>query len=440
MKLLLLFFVSILFCTNTFAQRGKDGNKIVSGSAVVINEYTALTSNANIGDVQITVQASGLNQFGRFATTLVPGDLIMIIQMQGASLLGGFTVGLNNTTFGFPKDSTWGSITNYNNCGNYQLLQVKGVPNSTTIELDCPLRFAFDVVGRTQIVRLPRINNFTINFGATVTCDAWNGIRGGIVAFEVDGNITLNGNINTDAKGFRGGAKENFSTLGLNEISCDTAEVGAQKGEGIGGYKSDYNYLGGRFCKGAAANAGGGGNCHNAGGGGGGNGGSTSNYFAVGVPDISNPNYITAYNLETPGIANIVSSGGGRGGYSASSANVSPLTNAPGASAWGGDFRGKKGGFGGRPLDYSTGRLYLGGGGGAGDMNENWGGRGGNGGGMIYGICHGNIIGAGTISSNGENGENTTGTSPPLFGSQGQDGAGGAGAGENLENLTVLLT
>ena len=50
-------------------------------------------------------------------------------------------------------------------------------------------------------------------------------------------------------------------------------------------------------------------------------------------------------------------------------------------TSWGGDNHKNRGGLGGRPLDYSTGKIFLGGGGGAGDLNESntIGGSGGNG-------------------------------------------------------------
>jgi gliding motility-associated-like protein len=424
-------FTLLLFAHTCIAQRGKDGNKTIIGNTKV-NEYTVLTANASIGDTILQVQSSSLNANNRFSGILAAGDLLMVVQMQGATLGGSFFVGLNNTTFGIPKDSTWGRITAYNNCGNYQFVQVKSILSSTQIIIDCALIHDFTAAGKVQVVRVPRYATLNIPTSTSLTCDAWNGSKGGVLSFEVDGNTTLNGSVSADTCGFRGGEKENLSEFGLNETACDTPSVGAMKGEGIGGFKNAYNYLGGRYCKGAAGNAGGGGDCHNAGGGGGANGGDTALYKAIGIPDISTANNITAFNLETPPISTIISSGGGRGGYSASSNNVSPLTNAPASTVWGGDFRIKNGGFGGRPLDYSTGKIFMGGGGGAGDMNENYGGSGGNGGGLIYALCYGNITGNGSISCNGENGQSTTATSAPLSGNRGQDGAGGGGGGGTI--------
>ena len=54
------------------------------------------------------------------------------------------------------------------------------------------------------------------------------------------------------------------------------------------------------------------------------------------------------------------SAGGGRGGYSFSSANLNALTVGPSNASWGGDYRNSVAtGLGGRPLDYSTGRLFF---------------------------------------------------------------------------------
>ncbi len=65
------------------AQAGRDGVKVINGSTIV-NEYTSLSANANSGSTSITVTSSSLNNGGLFSANLNPGDLIFIIQMQGA--------------------------------------------------------------------------------------------------------------------------------------------------------------------------------------------------------------------------------------------------------------------------------------------------------------------------------------------------------------------
>jgi PKD repeat protein len=394
------------------AQRGKDGAKTIS-SSVNVNEYTPLSADVSAGSTTISVSNSALNTNGYFSGSLAAGDLVFIIQMQGASM------SLNN-------DSTYGNVNVYNNCGNNEFAQVKSVPNSTTITLDCGLQHSYTATGRVQVVRVPRWSSLTINSGGVLTCPTWNVSTGGVLVVEVLGNTIINsgGSINTTGKGFRGGALDNLSQFGTGDFRYWLPESGAEKGEGIAGNQGDYDNFSGRYDRGAPANGAGGGDGHTSGGGGGGNAGNIATWNGYGVPDVSTGSWASAWNLEWSGFATNNSSGGGRGGYSYSSDDRNALVEGPGNTNWSGDFRRNVGGFGGRPLDYSTGRLFLGGGGGAGDQNQNKGGAGGNGGGMIYVYSFGTMSGSGQVISNGANG----GTTPI----RGTDAAGGAGAGGTI--------
>jgi gliding motility-associated-like protein len=415
----------------SMAQRGKNGNQTITTSNSIVNEYAVLTADASTGNTTITVDNNSLNSNNRFSSSLSQGDLIMIIQVQGASLFGTTFVDGNGDTFGWPKDSTWGEIVNYNNCGNYELAEVFGVSGSNTIQLNCALQYNYTASGRVQVVRMPRYTNLTINNGASITCDSWNGTKGGIVAIEVDGTTSISGSINTTGKGFRGGAVDNQASFGSNDIASTSSVYGAEKGESIAGFQNDYNVNGGRYCKGAPANAGGGGNMHNGGGGGGGNGGNPTAWIAVGNPSNATANWANAWNLEWPGLAAASSSGGGKGGYTASTNNQNALTVGPNVAAWGGDNRNKQGGYGGRPLNYTANKLFFAGGGGAGDGNDGYTGAGGAGGGVIFMNCYGAISGSGTIVSNGNNGVNSFGNAS-INGIAGKDGAGGGGAGGTI--------
>lgn len=417
------YFVCLLsflaYSSTGYSQRGKNGPLTVS-STIEVNEYTTLTANAVAGSTSITVAGSSLNGHGRFSSNLSEGDLIMLIQMQGATLLSGV------------EDSTWGAITNYNNCGLYELCEVLKVPNSTTIKLSCPLTNSYTSSGNVQVVRIPRYSTLTVNGGGVINCDAWNGSTGGIVAVEVLGTTSINGNISADSLGFRGGAILDNSGS-TNSIGYDSTSValGGQKGEGIGGYQTQYNIYGGMYGRGAPGNGGGGGDQWNASGGGGGNGGNINLYNGNGNPDTTTSSWDSAWNLEYAGFDTNVSSGGGRGGYTISWFPVgtpNPLTTPPGNSDWGMTDRNRMnaGGKGGRPLDYTTGRLFLGGGGGAGHEDQSLGGPGGNGGGIIYISAYGAVLGSGSVHSNGgaggnDNSNNTLG-----------DGMGGGGSGGTI--------
>ncbi|MGQ0827489.1 MAG: gliding motility-associated C-terminal domain-containing protein [Bacteroidota bacterium] len=412
-----LLFLLFLLCCHTLliAQRGKSGAFTVSTLNTIVNEYTNLAVDAPSGSSSINVGNSSLNSGGTFPSTLKAGDLFMILQMQGATIKSGV------------MDSTWGEVLNYNSCGSYEFCEVISVPNSTTITI-CPLQNSYSASGKTQIIRIPRYSSLTVNSGGSLICPPWNGSIGGVVSIEVLGNIIINsgGLIDVNGKGFRGGASE-YSTKyygGIQPASMDPLD-GGERGEGIAGYQSDYDVYGGRYCRGAAGNAGGGGNAHNAGGGGGANGGNLSAWNGNGNPDTSNPSWITAWEMEYPGFSNSTSSGGGKGGYTwASEVDRDALIIAPGDTAWRGDYRRNVGGWGGRPLDYSQGRIFLGGGGGAGDQNNKCGSPGAEGGGMVYLRVYGDISGNGTITANGNNALSST--------DRGIDGLGGGGGGGTI--------
>ena len=401
----------VLFClffwVNLHAQVGKNGARTISTSATVVNDYTTLTTDASSGATTIQVASSSLS--ANFSSTLSAGDLIFIIQIQGASI-------------STADDSTYGTITSYNNCGNHEFAEVASVPSGTSITLSCPLAYNYTAAGKTQIIRVPRFTTLTVNGGSSVSPPAWNGSTGGVVVVEVQGATTINGIVDVSGKGFRGGslASDNQSIYGVLNWRYLTGDFGGEKGESIAGSQTDYDGMNGRYCKGAPANGGGGASGHDAGGGGGGNCGSLS-WTGRGNPDVSTPSWASAWNLIYSGFASSTSSGGGEGGFSFSSSNQNALTMGTFNSSWGGDQRRDNGGRGGRPLNYTGGRLYFGGAGGAGDQNDAEGGNGGNGGGMVYMLCYSTISGTGLINANGQNGFNTTGP--------GKDGAGGGGAG-----------
>ncbi|MDG2226525.1 MAG: gliding motility-associated C-terminal domain-containing protein [Flavobacteriales bacterium] len=420
----------------SFGQKGKNGTITLSGSTNIVNVFTTLTANAASGNSVISVGNSSLNSnsYG-FSGNLEPGDLILIIQTQGigeADMIGAPN-GWDGT-YALPIDATWGQITNYRNSGNNEYAEIKSIPNSTSIELRCGLSNEYTASGKVQIIRVPRFENLTVN--GTLSTAAWNGSTGGVVAIEVNNNLIINGQISASELGFRGGiANTASSLLGVAHWSRPLSNAGGMKGESIRGWTSEYALDGGSYCKAAPANGGGGGNGHNAGGGGGGNAGDISNWIdGVGVPQGN----FNAWSIETQKdevtpapINGVARSGGGRGGFTFSGNNQNANTVPAGNTAWGGDNHKNRGGLGGRPLDYSTGKIFLGGGGGAGDLNESntIGGSGGNGGGIVYILNYGNVSGSGSILSLGETAENTTASSASFGNIAGNDGSGGGGAG-----------
>src|SRR4051812_28156695 len=91
-------YISLFASQSSFAGQGIHGAKTVFTSNGILNEFTTLTANANTGATSLTVAASALNTNLRFGGNLVAGELVLVIQMQGASM----------TTTGLTNSSAWG--------------------------------------------------------------------------------------------------------------------------------------------------------------------------------------------------------------------------------------------------------------------------------------------------------------------------------------------
>ena len=352
-----LFIVIFSFLTTlSFAQPGKNGAVTIVANTVV-NSYQRLNGNLAVGATAITLNAA-------MPTGLAIGDLIMIYQAQGATI---------NTI----DNVNYGDVTAYNNAGLYEFAYIQAVAG-VNLTVSCGIKNAYIGTGitRAQVIKVPQYTTLTINAGFSILPTAWNGQTGGIVAISAQ-SIINNGSINASNSGFRGGALSNNNAgAGTDIITYRTIAVNdaGEKGEGIAGTQADYDLLNGRYGRGAAANGGGGANNHNAGGGGGSNGNNGNVWSGQGVMPLNVPAWSAGWLLDPGAIANgnaiTNSSGGGRGGYSLSDANLNALLVGPGVATWLGDTRKERGGLGGRPLTAaSENRIFFGGGGGAGHQN-----------------------------------------------------------------------
>jgi uncharacterized repeat protein (TIGR01451 family) len=377
------------------AMPGKDGDGNLNG--VINTYYPGNNISLNPGTQTMSVGSSiGLG------SPITPGDLLLIIQMQDATIDSS-----NSSSYGSGLAGNNGSgHTSLGNSGLYEYV----VATNTVPVTGGSLTFAAagtgggllynytnDVATSTrgrrqfQVIRVPQYANLTLN--NTVSAQEWNGSIGGIILMDVAGQLNLNGRtIDGKSRGFRGGylptKPSGNSTLDYRGILSLTNGIGSGKGEGIAGTpqyvwdgttavnSNSQGYPNGDVGRGAPGNAGGGGNVHNAGGGGGGNGGK-----------------------------------GGQGGL--------PWEGAGGAI----DSGGRGGAIVGSTA--SLNRLVLGGGGGGGDANNATNGvRGGVGAGIVL-IRAGTILGNGTIDISGSDGD------PGVFNGA-PDGAGGGGAGGSV--------
>lgn len=396
---------------------GKDGDKTISSPGTIVNRYAVLSAAAAPGDKTITLSATaglGIDAL----LPLAPDDLLLIIQMQGADI---------DTS----NSASYGSVIDLRSAGRYEFIGVTSIDAASqkiTVYSGCGgLKNGYDPAGHVQVIRVPQYKNLTVSSGASIVAPAWNGQTGGVVALQVSDGVTLDGTIDVSGLGFRGGqrnpnTKQRTAGIGTYYLAPNAAD-GANRGEGIAGYVTEYA-LSGQYGRGAAANGGGGGNRIAAGGGGGGGGGDVSQWNGQGVMSTTVTGGAAAWLLDPGYDANkTMFAGGGRGGYTYSTATLDPTMVAPGNVMWADDFRRERGGLGGRPVPNDpTARLFLGGGGGAGDDYQSTSGVGGAGGGLVF-VDARTITGSGKISANGNKGLPATTSG---------SGAGGGGGGGSI--------
>ena len=471
-NLLFLFFLIITGSSHISAQAAKDGALTITVANTVLCRYAQPTADIAAGTSSITVTSIAdlnrdaitylpagfvTNAAGFASNALAAGDLLMIYQAQGATIDTSNTIG-------------YGAVTALNAAGTYELARVASV-SGNTITLACATKQGYSFAGHVQVIRIPQYSTLTVTSPGSVVAIDWGNPsfggadpssnlrrRGGFNSFLAN-NLVNNGSISALKAGFRGGTRDNV-TSGIGgfytEYVTTSDALSAEKGESIAGYRPDYDAIGGRYGRGAAANGGGGGNAHNAGGGGGANGGNLANWFrGAGVMQSSGTCGFFAWTLDPDyiayGNAITTSSGGGKGGYSYGANNLDACTQGPSypagaigpgnpatnlTVAWGGNNRVAVGGLGGRPISSSTfqNRIVFGGGGGAGDGNDNASNDGGDGGGIVFLVISNAITGTGTITANGENALGT------VAGGNDAPGGGGGGGTVVIQSPTISST
>jgi len=160
---------------------------------------------------------------------LAPGDEVLLLNVQG-------------TTSDHERVGT---------AGLYVVADVVG----GEVTLSEPIRERYatpgngDLTGqRVNLIRVPRYAELVVSAGATVTASAWNGTKGGVLAFSVAGQLTLEEGaaVSMASRGYRGGA------YGPKSVLAPSSGSWGAPGEGVGGPTSSRTYV-------ANVNGGGGG-------------------------------------------------------------------------------------------------------------------------------------------------------------------------------------
>ncbi len=334
----------------------------------VLNSYAKVTAIAGTA-LTLTNQSFGTQSFA-------DGDQVIIMQMQDNAL------GTATNT------NTFGSISGTGlNAGKYEVGTISshtGGAGFTTITLVAALTNTYNI-GTNSNVQVISYHTFgTPNYttAATISPLAWSGAlgRGGVIAIQVNGTLTVANNINANASGFAGGARSADYYLG--GTTCDTVVTNWISASSNRGEKGESIYLRSlsayRYGKSHILNGGGGGVNINVGGGGG------SNYTAGGQ---SGP------------------------GWNSTATGCPAGCESQGGIALGGLVSGN--------------RVFMGGGGGGGQQNNSAGSAGGNGGGII-------LIKALALNTTGACGGLSISANGGVPATAANDGSGGGGGGGSI--------
>jgi len=422
-----------------------------------LNTYYPGSASVAAGATSITVGAAT-----GAGNAIAAGNLLLVIQMQDASI--------NDTnTVAYGNGSTGQGFTALNSAGNYEFVTAQSAVGtgggSVTIAgagTGGGLVFAYHSAAASaaagqstyQVIVVPQYSTASFSAASPPIALAWNGSTGGVLALDTSNTLTLNGaTLSVSGQGFRGGAGMQLTGgAGANTdyrqpapATYTGAAGGApgwdsNKGEGIAGtplwvesggsflktntdYPSGTAGTDGSMARGAPGNAGGGGtdgnpanNDQNAGGGGGGNGGAGG--FG-GDSWNSNLSVGGEGGVVFPATINRVAMGGGGG---AGSRNNSDNDNQASAGAPGG------GTIIIRTYALSGTATLTANGSSAYNLTANDAGGGGGAGGTIVVLSANGGEGGLTLQANGGNGGNAWASQPySLVNRHGPGGGGGGG-------------
>ncbi|MFQ5716316.1 MAG: hypothetical protein ACE5GQ_04380, partial [Nitrospinales bacterium] len=214
---------------------GRDGSVILSVAKNINTDVIGSLRSVNPDGIVTTVTANptGTSIPVASITGFADGDKLVLINLQGG-----------------PGDIA--------DVGNYEILTVNGAPSGTTINVRETIAKSYDGLSfaaqKVIVQRIPQWTFVTIQSGGDLTCNAWNGTSGGVMAIlsTIQVDVQAGGKIQADGKGYRGGVK----STGLN--------ISATQGEsrtGLGSPNSNPNdgAGGGGLMDGSSRSSGGGG-------------------------------------------------------------------------------------------------------------------------------------------------------------------------------------
>ncbi len=292
----------------------------------VLNTYYNGTASVTAGGSWIPVGTSS-----GASTAIAPGDLLLVIQMQDATI--DYT---NTSAYGKGGSSTTGNgVSALGQTGLYEYVVAATAVTSGVVRVNGGgsgggLINGYDSVAASgtagastyEVIRVPTYSD--VKLGSDVVALAWDGRVGGVIAVDISGTLDLNsGKADASGKGFRGGGgsirTDTASAYNTTVVGSNGVRNGSH-GEGVAGtprYVSSTGTVvdtgveglpGGAFGRGAPGNAGGGG-AIKGGSGGGANGGDGG----AGALSPTAQNGGNGGAMVTPATARLVVGGGGGG-------------------------------------------------------------------------------------------------------------------------------
>ena len=333
-----------------------------------------------------------------------------------------------------------GTSANYVNVGNYETLRIQSITTNVITFTTNKIKYYgngisddtnLGVATTNQRVMLQRIPNYTsvfVNSGVTLTANAWDGIKGGVLFLRANNSLAIDGIVSMTGKGYRGGVGNVYAGAagggesyngagGVGGGNGDSASRNGASGQGGGGGGGAYSSSFGTSATGSVGTGGGGGggsgyyaNNEPGGGGGGGGYGMIGNGGNAGGSIANSGSGINGGNGKTSAVGRYGGGGGGGGGDGlADSSGLAMRAYMGGAGAAGG------GGFGGTVIVSGA--------------------NGGSSGGIIIIAAKQlSINSGGSITSGGSNGAIPTNTY------QGGGGAGGSIVFSAINTLTNVGT
>lgn len=221
--------------STTCATPAKDGNG--AALAGVVDSYFAGTGTLSAGATSLVLGAANAGSAG---TTVAAGDLLLIVQMQNATIDASDT-----SAYG---DGATGRGVLADTAGQYEYVKATSAGGAgATITFvgggGGGLLNAYKTAAASasqgqaayQVVRVPQYGTAAIT--GTLTSAYWNGASGGIVAIDAAQAVTLTGTIDVSGRGFRGGGRNAFKTYNGAQTSFDpvfTANATDTSADGFG--------------------------------------------------------------------------------------------------------------------------------------------------------------------------------------------------------------